>query len=167
MPKNSLKAALVVAAFAFLPAFAEAKSYMIPENKPAAVVTIPDDWSVEMTRHGIEIQSEDDELYLAIEVTSERNIERDLEATFKWLASKGVTLNHESKKEVPYSINGMSGGMIYWDGKDKDGPTQISITILEIDASKGLMITGWGSEEGQKANLKELTAIVESLKAVR
>lgn len=167
MLKSALRAGLLAGFLALYPAFAEAKSYTIPDPNPVAVITIPDSWETKELAYGIETTTEDEEYYLLIEVTDKKTAEKDVTKTLEWLLGKGVSIDAATQKERAISINGMEGFMLYWDGKDEDGPTQVSISLLQINDSKGLVVTGWGSVEGQKDNLKELTDLMNSLKPVK
>ena len=162
-----LRAIVLACLLAFLPTLAMAKSYTIPNPNPVAVVTIPDDWDVTEIAKGVEADSEDEEVYIAIEVTEVRKAEQAVLETIAWLMRRGVEADTSTEKQKPLTINGMEGFEISWSGKDKDGPTQISVTILKINESNGLVLTYWASPEGTKANMDDLVKIISSLKPVR
>jgi hypothetical protein len=167
MLKFALRTGLLAGLLMFYPAFAMAKSYTIPNPDPVAVITIPDSWETKELAYGLETTTEDEEYYLLIEVTDKRTAEKDVTKTLEWLLAKGVSIDPATQKEQAFSLNGMEGFILYWDGKDADGPTQVSISLLQLNENKGLVITGWGTVDGQKENLKELTEVLNSLRAVK
>ena len=53
-------------------------------------------------------------------------------------------------------------------GKDKDGPANISLTLVKTNAkAKFLMLYYWGSPAGEKANASDLEAIADSIQATK
>jgi hypothetical protein len=164
---TSIKAILLAAFFVFAPIGAIAKTHAIPDPNPIAVVTIPDDWEVKSIPGGIEVTTEDEEYYFAIEVTNKRAAERDFTSSLAWLIGKGVKINEASQKEVPFSLNGMDGFMLVWDAMDEDGPTQVSIALLQVTENRLLLVTGWGTEQAQKDNGDDLLKMMNSLRKIQ
>lgn len=167
MSSLSLRACLVAGFVALIPALAAAKSYTIPDPNPIAVVTIPDDWEVTETKKGIEVDSEDEEVYVAVEVTEMNDVAKTIADTIVWLQSKKVVIDASTQQQQEININGIPGFMVKWTGKDDDGPTNVSLTILVLSESKGLLLTYWASPDGEKDNLDALKGIINSLKPVR
>jgi hypothetical protein len=161
--RAGLLAGLLVAA----PHLALAKSFTIPDPNPIAVVTLPDDWENKEIDKGVESNSEDEEIYLAVEVVDLDNVAKAVTDTIKWLKGKGVVVDEASQKKSDITINGMSGVQVNWTGTDDDGATQIGLTVLSVTDKRGLILTYWGSPEGEKANMKELGEIANSLKPVK
>lgn len=166
-PVLAVRAGALAAFLLLLPACVEAKSYTIPDAEPVAVVTIPEDWDVNEIDKGVEAQSEDEEVYIAIEVTNLVVADKAVRDTILWLKRKGVVVDQATEKKKPFSINGMDGFDVSWSGKDNDGPTLISLTLLQVNDTKGLVVTYWGSPSGTKDNAAELVDIIASLKPVR
>ncbi len=52
-------------------------------------------------------------------------------------------------------------------GTDEDGPTHVSVTLVKVNDTKGLILTYWASPEGEKDNIKDLQSIIASLKPVK
>jgi hypothetical protein len=167
MLKFLTRACLLAGLLALAPAFAQAKTWTIPDPNPVAVVTIPDDWDTTKLKWGVETVSEDEDIYLAIEVVDDSSIEKDIEHAIEWLASKKVKIDATSMKQGPFKLNGMDGVTIIWQAKDEDGPTEVMLMILQTSDKKGIMITAWGSEEAQKENKEDLDAILGSIRAVK
>jgi hypothetical protein len=152
---------------AITPAPAMAKSYTVPNPNPVAVITIPDDWETEETTRGLESTSEDEGVYFTVEVTDTDTVEKNMTRAIAGLVAEGVVLDMATQKQTEFSVNGLKAFMTFWNAKDDDGSTQISITLVIVSDKKVLLMTGWGTEEAQKENLEELTAIMNSIKVVQ
>ena len=167
MSSSKLRACLVAGFLAAFPALLAAKSYTIPDPNPVAVVTIPDDWDTTEIAKGIEADSEDEEVYIAIEVTEMNNVAKTIEETIVWLKNKDVVIDAATQQQSEITVNGIPGFMVKWSGKDKDGPANVSLTILVLSETKGLLLTYWASPDGEKDNLKALKGIADSIKPVK
>ena len=146
------RACLLAGLLMLAPVFAQAKTWSIPDPNPVAVITIPDDWETKRLKYGVETASEDEDIYMAIEVTDGKSIEKDMEHAIEWLVSKNVKIDAGSMKQKVFQLNGMNGIVIEWKATDEDGPTEVALMIVETSDKKAIMITAWGSEEAQKEN---------------
>lgn len=167
MSASTFRACLVAGLITLFPALVAAKSYTIPDPNPAAVVTMPDDWETTVIPKGIEAESEDEEVYIAIEVTDWQDAAQSIANAIIWLKGKGVEIDKATEERKSFTHNNMEGTEVRWDGKDEDGPTKVSLTLLRISETKGLVLTYWASPDGEKANLKALMDIATSLKPVK
>ncbi len=158
---------LAMAVFLGTPERGYSKSYLVPEKAPVAVVTIPDDWEVSEIAQGVEAVSEDESVYVAFEVTELKDVSTAIADAVVWLKSKDVVIDRSTQEQKPFEINGLSGIQLKWEGKDDDGPTQVSLTVLPVTDTRGVILTYWGSPEGAKANIKDLTSIITSLKGIK
>jgi hypothetical protein len=163
----SPRTCLLAGFLAIAPALALAKSYTIPNPNPVAVITIPDEWETEETARGLESTSEDEGVYFTVEVTDAATVEKDMTRAIAALVAEGVVLDTATQKQTEFAVNGLKAFMTFWNAKDEDGSTQISITLVMVSDKKALLMTGWGTEEAQKENLQELTAIMNSIKVVQ
>lgn len=167
MSSLSVRACLVAGFLALMPSFAAAKTHSIPDPNPIAVVTIPDDWEVTSTAKGIEVDSEDEEVYVAVEVTEMSSVAKTVTDTIAWLQSKNVVIDPATQQQQQIKVNDIPGFMIKWSGKDDDGPTNVSLTIMVLSETKGLLLTYWATPQGEKDNLEALKGIINSLRPVR
>ncbi len=167
MSNSTIRACLMAGLLLLCPAIASAKSYTIPDPNPIAVVTMPDDWETTVIPKGIEADSEDEEVYVAIEVAELKKIDKAIEETIVWLQGKGVVVDVATQQQGEVTINGIPGFQVRWSGKDDDGPANVSLTMLVLSETKGLILTYWASPEGEKDNLKALASILDSLKPVK
>lgn len=160
------RAALAASLF-LLPGLVSAKTFSIPDPNPVAVITMPDDWDSTEIDKGVESTSDDETVYVSVEVTELEDAAKSIAEAVTWLKGKGVVVDQATQEKKPFSINGMEGVQVQWTGKDEDGPTQVSLTLLQVTETKGLVLTYWASPEGEKENLKDLGSIINSLKALK
>ena len=140
-----------------------AGTHKVPAEEPVATVTIPDDWKTEEIDDGIEATSSDGEVYLAIEETDGDSIKQSLDEAVKYLSSKGVTVNESSLKQQEGKLGEFDVVDLAWDGKDQDGPAKISLTVVAVRKTQGLLFIYWASPEGEKKNSAALEAIAKSI----
>jgi hypothetical protein len=163
---NALAAAALLLAVAPLPALA--KVFPIPTEDPIATINVPDGWEPDTFEEGVEMNSPDSKVYIAAEEVEAADLTEAVTETVKTLAKEGLEIDTGTKKDKDITINGMKAHDFTYTGKDKDGPANFSITLVET-AKPGtfLMLSYWGSEEGEKANAEALQAISNSIQATK
>ena len=62
------------------------------------------------------------------------------------------------------TINGIQVSFLRWAGKDKDGPTNVTLGIFGVTDNLVLLLTAWSSPAGEKLYDKEISDIVSSIK---
>jgi hypothetical protein len=155
----------ILFAFALLtPAFA--KTFKIPGEGSFASITIPDDWKSKEIDKGVESQSADNEVYFAVEGTDAKGLDKTIEEAVEYLKQQGVTVDLKTQKQTEGKINGMDAMDLDWKGTDKEGAAEISLSVVAVRKDKALLITYWASPEGTKSHLKELGAIINSVKGI-
>jgi hypothetical protein len=158
----------VAALFAFcLPLAAQAKTYAIPSSDAIATVTLPDSWDADELDDGVEVTSNDETVYAAIEAVDLLDVKAATVEAIKFFDEKGIKIDASTQKETDFEVNGMKAFELGWKGKDHDGDTTVSITVIGVSEKKMLMITFWGSEEGQSANIEGLKKIISSIQATK
>ena len=150
------------------PAHAFAKTFPIPADDPVATVSLPDKWEPSEYDGGVESTSPDGAVYVAVEEVLANDVGSTAEEGVKFFAKQGVEIDDKSLTTKDMKINGLPAFDMTMTGKDKNGPTEVGMTLVGTNAEgKFLMIYYWGSEEGQKANLPDLQAIANSLQATK
>ena len=163
---NSAK--FLVALLFLTPLPALAKTFPIPAEDPIATISLPDKWEPETYDEGVEATSADGSVYVAVEMVRANDVASTAEEGVKFFAKQGVEIDDKSLTTKDIKINGLSAFDMTMTGKDKNGPTEVGMTLVGTNADgKFLMIYYWGSEEGQKANLPDLQAIANSLQATK
>jgi hypothetical protein len=161
-----IKPILILLAAASLTALSvDAKTVKIPnEDFAIASVTFPDDWEQEEVTNGVGATSPDEAVYLAITaVGSKKGMDAELEDTFAMLKEHDVELDEASKKENKFKVNGLDAEELLFQGKDKDGPTVVSITFVPVK-DKVVVVTYWVSTADEKKNQAAVGKIINSLK---
>ncbi|ALK10809.1 hypothetical protein [Blastochloris viridis] len=155
----------VVASLAFTAA-AEAATFRLG-TPPVAAITLPDDWDTDEIDRGVESTSKDEEIYIAAEVASISKLEDAVTQAVAYLISEGVRIDQKTEKRSEGKIGGLDAFFIEYKGVDEDdAATEVSVGVIVASPTTAIIVTYWGSEEGEKANAAALTAIVNSIKKV-
>lgn len=160
----SLALGLAVALLTAATGLAEAKSFKL--GAPViATVTLPDKWNPIATDDGAEATSPDDEVYVSVEVAGVSEMEEAMKEAFAYLVGEGVVLDPKSQRQQQGKINGMDAVDLSYDGKDKNGDAnKVSVSIIVVNQGQVLILTYWGSPEGEQMYGAELRAILNSIK---
>ncbi|HEY1942255.1 MAG TPA: hypothetical protein VGH40_09040 [Roseiarcus sp.] len=161
---------VVFAAFALglCASAAGAATFPVPDEDPIATVNIPDSWEPKAYDGGVEATSKDGAVYIAAEQVKAEDIKSAIEEGIKFFVKSGVDINVDSQKQTETKINGLNAFDLSFSGKDKDGPTNVSLTLVKTNAAgKVLMLYYWGSADGEKANASELEKISDSIQATK
>jgi hypothetical protein len=161
MKKTLLAAALVTM---LLPSASFAATLLFPSDDPVAQITIPDAWGPEETDYGIQANSDDDAIYIAIDVADDKTTEKVITDAFVFLQNNGVTVDTATQKQSEDKLNGMQMINFDWSGKDKDGDASIGISLVAAKPGKLLVITYWGTKGEQEKHGEALMSIITSLK---
>ena len=143
---------------------AVAKQFDLPDDNPAASVTLPGGWSPRETEHGVEATSPDGETYVAVETATAKGMKNLIDEDMQFLTDQGVTVDKASQTSQDANSGGMQVSFLSWKGKDKDGPTTITLGIFAVTDNLVLLMTAWSSPTGDKAHGGALTSIVQSIK---
>ena len=163
-----LRFAAALFALSLAPSLAFAGTFPIPAENPIATVSIPDSWSPNAYDGGVEGTSADGKLYVAFESVAANDVKSATEEGLKYYIKNGVEIDQSSMKTKDIKINSLDAFDLSFTGKDKDGPANISLTLVKTNsANRFLLLYYWGSSEGEKANAKELKAISDSIQATK
>ncbi|HVF71385.1 MAG TPA: hypothetical protein VM940_07230 [Chthoniobacterales bacterium] len=162
-----MKTLLALITVAFLSAIpVDAKTFKLPNDDFAiASIDMPDSWNPKEVETGIEGQSPDDAVYMAVvAVGSEKGMNAEIDDVFEMLKSHNVTLDDSTKKENKFKAGSFDATELLFQGKDADGPAAVSITFVPIK-DKLVIITYWVTTAKEKEHQQEVGKIVNSLKA--
>src|ERR1700737_1590899 len=163
-----LRVAFAMLALGLTPSLALAGTFPVPAENPIATVSIPDSWGPNAYEGGVEGTSADGKLYVAFESVDAEDVKSATEEGLKFFIKNGVTITQDSMKTKDTKINNLPAFDLTFTGKDKDGPANISLTLVQTNAKgKFLLLYYWGSSEGEKANIAELKAISDSIQATK
>jgi hypothetical protein len=149
------------------PAGASADTFAIPSKNPVATVTFPSSWTVEPFDEGVEAESKDGTLYIAIEAHDPVDIRAAVTETIEYLEEHKVTVDPNSERKEDFKIGDLPASEFSWTGKDEAGPANISLTVVGLPSGKVLLITYWGTPEAADKHQDALAKIVGSIQATR
>lgn len=162
------QSAFAVLALCLAPSLAIAATFPIPAEKPIATVTIPDNWSPKVSGDSVEGASADGHIYVAFDSVDAADADAMIEAFLNSITSNGDEVDRASKKTKDVKINNLDASEISYTGKDKEGPTDIKLTLIKTNApSKILLFTYWGSTSGEATNDKDVKAISSGIQATK
>lgn len=161
---NLGRAMLLTAIVVVLPLTGFGKTFDLPDANPAATVYLPGSWKPSEVEKGVEATSPDGETYVAIETATTKSMEALIDEDIAFLTKQGVVIDRATQQTHDTQVNGISTSMLHWMGKDKDGPTAVTLGIFGISDNLIVLLTAWSSPAGDKANGSELTKIVEGIK---
>jgi hypothetical protein len=144
-----------------LSAFAE--TFKLPEHKPIVSFVLPDSWKPTETDAGLEAVSVDGEIYIAVEFVDTDSVNDTIDGTLSFLDDHGVKVEKKAKSSGDSTIKEMSISHVSYNGTDKDGPCEVSLSFLTVAPGKGLMITYWGSTDAADKHKESLEKILDSL----
>lgn len=168
-PRQFAATALLAALLSlpFAPTRAEAKDFQLGAPVVASI-SLPDAWSPSVTERGVEATSADDEIYVAVNVASARNVEDAMKQALAYLVSQGVEIDPSTQRQREMTVNGMPTMFLGFSGKDSEGEqAEISVGILIANPETVLILSYWGSKEGETTYANELSGILQSLTKVQ
>ena len=168
MKKSSLSLAILSAITLGLSlvAPAVAEDFKMPEKKPVVAVTFPDAWKPEETDAGVQGQSPDAAVYMAVESSrSEKGVSEIIDSTFDMFKEHKVDVDKSTKKTNKLTIAGEEAEEMLFTGKDEDGPATISITLFTVKDTV-IVITYWASSDKVEKHNPTIGKIVKSIKAI-
>ena len=143
---------------------AEAKVFKLG-SPVVASVDLPANWKPEEIDGGVEAVSPDEEIYVAVEVAGVSSTEKAILEAFAFLEKEGVKVDDKPVKQTEGKINGMPVFEIAAKGKDEDGnDAEVSVAAVVVSETTILLLTYWGTPEGEKTHAAALAKIAQSLK---
>src|SRR4051812_12303505 len=82
--------------------------FSFPDENPVVSVTIPASWQPSEDETGVEATSKDDEVYIDIQSTNTKTVEKGIDDALAYLKDKHVTVNADSVKKQELKLNGMN-----------------------------------------------------------
>lgn len=149
---------------AFLPSVSFADTLVFPSDAPVARITIPADWEPKETESGVDATSDDGAVYISVDVANAKTSDKVIDEAIAFLLKNGVKIDGSTQKQSDEVINGMDMSNFDWTGTDKEGPVNVSLSVVSPKPGKLLVITYWGSKGTQEKHFAELQEIIASLK---
>lgn len=163
---NTMKlplASFLLALSIVTPALAD--TLKIPEDKPVASITFPEGWKAAVTDEGISASSEDGAVFIDIITTNPAILGAAIDKAFALLHVKPEI---DTWKDIKSTTNGMNVVQHTLDAKDEKGNVvKLTLTGVEVTKEKGVLVILRAAAESQKEHEAEVTAIMESIAAVK
>jgi hypothetical protein len=151
-----------------IPVGAGAETFSIPSEDAVATISIPEEWGPKPYDGGVEANSPDGKVYVAVEMVAADDVKDAVKEGIEWYAKQGVEIDADSMKTTESNGGGASSFEMTFAGKDKDGPTAISMTLVSSNTPKKfLLIYFWGAPKDAEANQGELKKIGETLQLTK
>ena len=162
----SLTAALCLTASLCVTAAApaSAKVFELPPANPAVTVDLPGSWKPSEVENGVEATSPDGETYVAVETATAKSMSLLIDQDVDFLTKSGVNIDRATQQTKDTTVNGMSVSFLHWKGRDKDGPTAVTLAIFGVTDNLIVLMTAWSSPAGDKLHGDAMDKIVASIK---
>ena len=163
--KKTLLSTLLACTVLAAPALAG--TFKVPNDDfGIASVSIPDAWKPEAIDRGVQANSPDSEIYLAVEaVGSDKSIDAALDETEKMLKENKVSIDASSQNKSTFQVAGVEATELDFKGK-QDGEAQTVSVVFVPLKGKLVIMTYWATASKEKAHATEIGKIVNSLKAL-
>ncbi|HEV2842058.1 MAG TPA: hypothetical protein VGW39_12085 [Chthoniobacterales bacterium] len=142
------------------PALADTLKY--PADQPFASITFPEDWEATVTGDMIAASNDEGDVLINVITTRPDMLGPSNDKAFALLKVKP---DFDSYKDSKSTLNGMNVVTVTVDAKGDSGPMKLTLTSVEVTKDKGVMLIQRG--EGVAANQEEITAILNSIAAVK
>jgi hypothetical protein len=147
---------------------ANAKTFPVPPDDPIATISLPDAWGPNVYDGGVEATSPDGTTYIAVEEVAAEDVRSAVEEGIKFFAKSGVEIDAQNKTMRKIKLNGLAAYDVSLSGTDKDGPADVSLTLVETNAkAKFLLLYYWRSPQSETANGAALKTISDSIQATK
>ncbi|WP_395747364.1 hypothetical protein [Prosthecobacter sp.] len=165
MKNVSIVAALILAC---APTLASAEMIVIPANRPASMLTLPDYWEPAKSEAGILAASPDNAAAIYLEVVAyQKEINSVIEESIKLTEDHDVRIDNATRETQDFENGGRRWNRVSWSGASRDwGPAMIGFLSTDVGDGKVLTITYWVSRKDSERSLKTLNKIVSSVRTL-
>jgi hypothetical protein len=151
---------LLLALSLTVPALADTLKF--PADKPVASITFPEEWEAEVKGDMIVASNEAGDVLINVITTRPDMLGPSNDKAWALLKVKP---DFDSYKDSKTTLNGMNVVTVTVDAKSDSGPMKLTLTSVETTKDVGVMFILRG--EGVAKNQEEITAIMNSIAAVK
>lgn len=144
---------------------ASAKTWFVTPGDPIATIEFPDNWTVGEIKRGLEIKSNDEEVFLWIEIYRPSAYAAVVREHERYFQSQGVRIigepTQQSSREDGVSIK-YTDFPATWQGK----PTVLRYLAIDLGLPSGkeILMSYWASPEGDKKHSAAMDRVLDSFK---
>jgi hypothetical protein len=161
---NFFRPAAIALALALLVSPVLAKNFAVPDNDPAIVISIPNNWTTKEVKYGYEAWSPGKDVYVSVEFTAVKNVRAMMESNQKWMKDTGIKVNEPTEAET--NLNGIKATLYKFETTFKDEPTTVDFIMLPGGKDRVVLLTLWGNDEERAKHGKAIDSILSSVKAI-
>ena len=142
---------------------AHAETMEVRPGKPVASFTLPDEWETTRTNRGIQVKTDDDDVYIWVETYRPEELKTIVSEHNAYWDEQGVKITGRDLSE--HVENGVSVQVVSekatWEGK----PTVLLYMEydLALPSKSNILITYWASPEGHDTYSKDVKSIIGSM----
>ncbi len=146
-----------------------AKNISLPDGKPAMSAVLPDSWKPSETERGMEATSPSGDVYASVEYAKDykADLKALMEANGTWMKDNKIVPDSAQSHDRDYDLNGMAAHEVAYDAHDKDGPTKVTFTLIELPKDAIGVVTIWASDKERATQAKTVAGILNSVKAIK
>jgi hypothetical protein len=165
MKKTAL---LLTLAFTLSTALAPAGTIKVPQDEPAASITIPDKWEPEADEDGILAESPDGVATMYFEVVAtEKELEEAVEGSVEWLAEHDVVVDTDTQEDKEFKTGEREWKVVSWTANHKEwGEASVGFLFSPVGGGKVLTVTYWISKKDSDPSMAALDKILNSVKSI-
>lgn len=156
--------AAIALALALLGTPVIAKNFAVPDNDPAIVISIPNNWTTKEVKYGYEGWSPGKDVYISVEFAAIKNVREMMASNEKWMKDTGIKVNEPTESEA--TLNGIKATLYKFDTTFKGEPTTVDFIMLPGGKDRVVLLTLWGNDEERTKHGKAIDSILSSVKAI-
>lgn len=166
---RAIRALVCAIGLFFLPVLATtvpatAKTIVFKQTGRHMPLELPDDWTVSSIANGIEIKSDDAEIFIWVQAVDDDTVPKTIDAYFAYFKQQGVTFTGGADQKQD-DIAGVPVIMMDLPATYEGKKTVVRFIIsnAKAGASKGLVIGYWASPDGHKEHDEAVTTLMSDL----
>jgi hypothetical protein len=142
---------------------AQAETVEVHPSKPVATLTVPDGWSASRSKRGLEIKTEDEEVYIWAETYQPNELKRIVAEHDNYWKDQGVVING---RDLSQRVEDGKMVQIVAQKATYEGKPTVLLYMeydLGLPSKSNILITYWASPEGHDEHAKDVQAIIGSM----
>lgn len=142
-----------------------AKNVQVAQGDPPVTIEVPDNWRVTRIERGIQIKSDDEEVYLWFETYAPVSFDTVMAEHRRYFAGQGVTIVGKAKvttqEDADISVE-FTDFPAEWQGK----PTVMRYILLQPanPLKQRVLMSYWASPEGDRAHDAAMSNLIASFR---
>jgi hypothetical protein len=142
---------------------ARAETVEVRPKAPVATLAVPDDWIATPSPRGIQIRTEDEEVYIWAETYKPHELETIVAEHNAYWREQGVNITGRDLSQ--HTENGVSWQVVSQNATYNGDPTVLMYMEFDLGlpSKSNILITYWASPEGHKEYEDEVGKLIKSM----